>query len=152
VDRFRAIQALKNPVLQPQGYAVALDIENPYLADHIRDRVKSRGFATDGSFSPSLIRLSAAAAADLIDSYLTGAERKKIKKALASALGESTTAKDLMAKAIAAGASAVAGKAGAELANVGMNLVGSFFEANEEKIKDIVGTLLPTKGSSVGDA
>jgi hypothetical protein len=146
-----ALEALKKPVLQPQGYAVALEIENPYLADHIRDRVRSLGFATDGSFSPSLIRLSAPAAAELIDSYLTGEERSRVQKALSSALGESSTAKDLMAKALVAAASAVAGKAGGELADAGIRLVGSFFEANESKIKQVVEPLLKSKRSDTLD-
>jgi len=38
-----AIALLKRPLLQAQGYAIALEIENPYLADHIRNRVRSLG-------------------------------------------------------------------------------------------------------------
>ena len=140
-----AIEALKKPLLQNQGYAVALDIDNPYLADHIRDRVRSRGFASNGSFSPTLIRLSAVATADLIDSYLTGPERKTVKKALSAELGKSTSARDLMAKAISAGASAVAGKAGEELTNSGFELIGSFFAAHEADIRAAVGKILQRK-------
>jgi hypothetical protein len=62
-----AKQALSSPLLQNQEYAVGLDIENPYLADHIRASLRHLGHTSDGSFSPNLIRLSPAAAAALIE-------------------------------------------------------------------------------------
>lgn len=133
--------ALKTPLLQAQGYAVALDIENPYLADHIRAKVRELGHATDGSFSPSLIRLSSEAAAALIYVYLDGNEKKKVEKTLRSVTGEKGTAQTLLTKAISAAAGAVAGRAGAELAEWGGNAIGSLIEANEDSIKDFFGKL-----------
>jgi hypothetical protein len=145
-----AIAALKKPLLQNQGYAVALDIENPFLADHIRDRVRKRGFASDGSFSPTLIRLSADAAADLIDSYLTDSSRKVVKKVLAKELGKATTARELIARAISAGASVVAGKAGEHLADLGVELVSGFFEAHEDKLRSVIHRIVRVAGDRRG--
>lgn len=133
-----AIGALKKPLLQSQGYAIALEIENPYLADHIRNRVTNLGHVSDGSFSPTLIRLSASAAAALVDSYLDKDERKKVEKALAKVGGKDKSVTGLMTKVIAGAASAVAGKAGAEVVNQGAELLGSLLEANEDKIASFV--------------
>lgn len=130
-----ARKALRTPLLQAQGYAVALDIENPYLADHIRARVRELGHAADGSFSPSLIRLSSDATAALIEYYLDPSERKRVEKALRNVTGEKGTVRTLLTKAISAAANAVAGKAGAELAEWGANSIGSLIEANEDNIK-----------------
>src|SRR5665213_782473 len=77
-----ARQALKHPLLQAQGYAVALDIENPLLADHIRETLRALGHATDGSFSPSLVKLSDDAAAALVEHYISPADRDKVLNAL----------------------------------------------------------------------
>jgi hypothetical protein len=140
-----ACGALRSPLLQAQGYAVALDIENPYLADHIRARVRELGHATDGSFSPNLIRLSSGAAAALIDHYLGPEDRKRVERALRSVTGEKGTAQTLMTKAISAAACAVAGKAGAELAEWGAKSIGSLIEASEDNIKDVFGNLFSGK-------
>lgn len=137
-----AKEALKKPLLQAQGYAVALDIENPYLADHLRARVRSLGHPTDGSFSPNLIRLSSDAAAALIDSFLSPRERKVVEAALRNATGEKGKAPGLMAKAISIAAGAVAGKAAGELAGWGADALGSLVEANKSEIEAFFGKLV----------
>lgn len=104
-----AIEVLKKPLLQSQGYAIAIEIENAYLSDHIRIKISSLGHVSDGSFSPSLIRLSASAAASLISSCLNDADRKKVEKALAKVGGNDKSVTGLMTKLIAGAASTVAG-------------------------------------------
>ncbi|MFC1525419.1 hypothetical protein ACFL6X_01260 [Candidatus Latescibacterota bacterium] len=137
--------ALGSPLLQAQGYTVALDIENPYLADHIRARIRELGHTTDGSFSPNLIRLSSDAAATLIDHYLSPGDRKRVERVLRSVTGEKGTAQTLITKAISAAAGAVAGKAGAELADWGSKSIGSLVEANEDNIRGFFGKLFDSK-------
>ena len=148
-----AIEALKKPLLQSQGYAIALEIENPYLADHIRNRVNSLGHVSDGSFSPSLIRLSASAAASLVNSYLSTGDRKKVTKALAKVGGQDKSVTGLMTKVIAGAASAVAGKAGEAAINSGAEILGSLLEANEDKIKKFTDGIIDfVKGSDAKEA
>lgn len=133
-----AIEALKRPLLQSQGYAIAIAIENPYLADHIRNKVTALGHVSDGSFSPGLIRLSASAVASLVNSYLSDADRKKVHKALARVGGNDTTITGLMTRLIGGVASTFAGKAGEVAVNEGAQLLGSLLEANEGMIAAIV--------------
>lgn len=147
-----AAVAIRHPLLQSHRYVVAMDIENPYLAEHLRDKIRSLGFASDGSFSPTLIRITESAAAALIDAYLSQPERKAVSKALAAEFGKSMDARTLIAKALAAGAAALAGKAGEELASAGANLVGSFFSGSVEQIRNVFQTLIgepPAGGSDV---
>lgn len=148
-----AIEVLKAPRLQAQGYAIAVEIDNPYLADHIRNRVTSLGHVSDGSFSPALIRLSAAAASSLVDSYLDDKGRKKVAKALAKVGGNDKSVTGLMTKVIAAAASTVAGKAGEAAVNTGAELFGSLLEANEDKIAAFTeGIIGLVKGDDAGGA
>lgn len=69
-------KALRRPLLQGQGYAVVLDIENPLLADHLRAMLRKMGHATDGSFSPSLVKINDDAAAALVDKYVETADKR----------------------------------------------------------------------------
>lgn len=132
------VAALKKPLLQGQGYAIALEIENPYLADHIRNRITELGHVSDGSFSPSLIRLSASAAAALVDHYLDRVEKKKVERALIRVGGEDRSVTGLMTKVIAGAANAVAGKAGEAAITQGAELMGALLDANADKIVSYV--------------
>lgn len=78
-------EALRRPLLQKQGELFALEIENPVLLDHLRKKLSDLGHTTDGSFSPSVVRLSLDAAVALLESYLPPKSRKEMKGALVRA-------------------------------------------------------------------
>jgi len=44
------IQLLENPICLKDGDKVAIEIQNPFLTDHFRFKLKSLGYITDGSF------------------------------------------------------------------------------------------------------
>ncbi|MDQ7039329.1 MAG: hypothetical protein Q9M35_00115 [Rhodothermus sp.] len=71
-------EALKSPVIQKQGDLFVLQIENPLVIDHLRFKLKKLGYATDGSFSPYLIRISVNAITSLIDHYIEEDYKKEI--------------------------------------------------------------------------
>lgn len=77
-------EALVRPVVQKQGELFVLEIENPLVIDHLRSKLRTLGHATDGSFSPYLVKISIEALSSLIDSYLSHDERdciiEKLKK------------------------------------------------------------------------
>ena len=52
------IELLKNPILQKEGDLFLFEVENPLVSDHFKAKVQSIGYLTDGSFSPSIVRLS----------------------------------------------------------------------------------------------
>jgi len=81
----KVMRLLQTPLIQKSGELYLLDVENPLVSDHLRARVNSLGFAADGSFSPSMVKLNLAAMAALIESYLTAADQAKVKKALVKA-------------------------------------------------------------------
>lgn len=51
-------RSLIRPYILKQGDLFCLEIENPLVLDHLKDKLQRLGFATDRSFSPSLVRLS----------------------------------------------------------------------------------------------
>jgi hypothetical protein len=82
-DQLRTL--LARPLFQKQGELFALDIENPLLVDHLRKRLAELGHASDGSFSPTLVRISLDAAVALMADLLDPAHRKDMRAALESA-------------------------------------------------------------------
>lgn len=76
---------LKRPLLQKQGELFVLEVENPLVSDHLRAKVQQLGYVSDGSFSPSLIKLGLEAITALIASLLSTAEQEQVRLALVAA-------------------------------------------------------------------
>ena len=81
----RIKQLLKRPLIQKNGDLWVLEIENPLVADHLRARLQKLGHVSDGSFSPSIIKLGLDALVALLASYLNKEEQKAVKRALVAA-------------------------------------------------------------------
>ena len=78
-------RALAKPHIQKQGDLFCLEIENPLLIDHLKDKLRRLGFATDGSFSPSLVKLSKDAFIALVVDCVPTANQAEVKAALVAA-------------------------------------------------------------------
>lgn len=76
---------LKRPLLQKDGELFVLEVENPLLSDHLRAKLQSLGYLSDGSFSPSLIKLSLEAICALVESLLLPDEVRQVQAALVAA-------------------------------------------------------------------
>lgn len=82
-DLLRA--TLSQPLVLKQGEIFCLEIENPLVIDHLKDKLKHLGHATDGSFSPSLVKLSTDAFSSLIAGSAPSSKHSEIKAALVKA-------------------------------------------------------------------
>lgn len=78
-------EILKRPLIQKQEGLWALEIENPLVIDHLKSKLQILGHASDGSFSPSLVRLSEAAIIALMDDLIEEKQKAGIKKVLVKA-------------------------------------------------------------------
>lgn len=76
---------LKRPLLQKQGELFVLEVENPLVSDHLRDKLQQLGYVCDGSFSPSLIKLGLEAITALIADLLSADEQEQVRLALVAA-------------------------------------------------------------------
>lgn len=76
-------QVLKNiRFLKGKSYLIGIEIEDPLLIDYLKAKLKEKGHATDGTFSPEMVKLSSEAFAALIEIYLDEDEQKSLKKTL----------------------------------------------------------------------
>lgn len=78
-------EALTRPLILKQGNLFCLEIENPLVIDHLKDKLQQLGFAADGSFSPSLVRLSRDAFNALVVSCVGANHQEAVKAALVAA-------------------------------------------------------------------
>lgn len=78
-------RSLIKPYILKQGELFCLEIENPLVLDHLKDKLQRLGYATDGSFSPSLVRLSKDAFNALVIDCVPLANQKAVKNSLVAA-------------------------------------------------------------------
>lgn len=140
LDR-KAIDALKRPVLQKQGDLFVFEIENPLVSDHLRHMFQEIGYATDGSFSPSLVKVSADAFVKLLESRLSEKSQKTIKEALVRAGAPDKSFKGVVKAALGTLGKKVASDAGQAVAEHISDFVGPLWDATSQKIYDAFGEL-----------
>jgi len=74
-------EILKTPIFLKDNDKIGIEIDNPYLIDHLRAKLKQLNHITDGSFSPELVRLTTDAFVSLFDFYLPNDSKDCIKQA-----------------------------------------------------------------------
>jgi hypothetical protein len=128
------VDALKRPLLQSQGHTVVLDIENPLLCDHIRELLRMLGHATDGSFSPTIIRLNDEAAGALVEHFVVSSDRKPVLAEFHKAGVKDKSIKGALVSMLRKGAGKIAGETGDALAKDFGELVAGVLERNFQEI------------------
>lgn len=95
------------------AYLLGIEIENPLLIDHLKSKLKQKGFSSDGSFSPEIVKLNGEAFAAVVEDFLSEEQQKNIENELI-ALGfkEDASFKGLIGKFIEAVAKDTAGEVG----------------------------------------
>lgn len=97
---YRVRSLLKRPIIQKSGELFILEVENPLVSDHLRDRVQKLGYVSDGSFSPSLVKLSLDAITAVIKSYLSEVEQNEVRQALIEAGAPDTSVRGVIKSAL----------------------------------------------------
>ncbi len=115
LDR-RILDFLKRPILQKESELFLLEIENPLVIDHLRAKVQALGYASDGSFSPSLVRLSDAAVIALLDSMLEKHAKSAVKAQLVKAGFPDKSFKGVLKDVLKAVGKKLADNAGSDVA------------------------------------
>ena len=73
---------LIHPIFLKDNDKIGIEIDNPYLIDHLRDKLKKLNHITDGSFSLELVKITTDAFIALFESNLPTASTDQIKKLL----------------------------------------------------------------------
>ncbi len=119
-------QLLLRPMFLKENNKIGIEIENPYLIDHLRYKLKKLNHITDGSFSPELVKLTTDAYLALFEQYLPDTTKKKVIKAFIDIGAKADTSfTGIM--------TAVLGKLGKKLAD----------EAGEKLVESISDYLVP---------
>lgn len=87
---------LKRPLIQKDGEQFILEVENPLVSDHLRSKVQKLGYVSDGSFSPSIVKLGLDAISALIESLLPNEEKENIRQALINAGAPDTSLRGVL--------------------------------------------------------
>jgi len=87
---------LKRPLIQKDGQQFILEVENPLVSDHLRSKVQKLGYVSDGSFSPSIVKLGLDAISALIESLLPDEEKDNIRQALIGAGAPDTSLRGIL--------------------------------------------------------
>ncbi|MEO1254977.1 MAG: hypothetical protein AAFY41_08840 [Bacteroidota bacterium] len=128
---------LRNPIFLDDGdKKISLEIENPYLTDHFRSKLKKLRYLTNQNFSPELITLTIEAYSALLESELDEEVKKRTKEALI----QSGAKKELSFKSILIGAlkkvgGKVADEAGDQLAEAAGEYIGPLIDGSVDLIK-----------------
>lgn len=93
-QRVRAL--LQRPLIQKAGEVFVLEVENPLVADHLRAQVQALGYVADGSFSPSVVKLSLDAISALMESQLSKEQQAAVKEVLVAAGAPDTSVRGVI--------------------------------------------------------
>lgn len=126
----KVIEVLKNPILEKEGDLFVLEIENPLVSDHLRHLVQKAGYATDVSFSPSLVKLSINAFVALLDQHLEDKEKDNIRKALIKAGMPDNSFKGMVKGMLISLGKKIASDAGEEIAKNISEYIGPLWDAS----------------------
>ena len=134
-------EALLNPIISKDGEEFKLEIESPLVSDHLRAKVKRLGLLSDGSFSPSIVKLPLKAVTGIIETYLSEKEKKKIKKVLLRAGVPDSSFGGILKAVIKKAASKLASEAGEALVDQTKDyltpILSGAVETVEEKVKNL---------------
>lgn len=92
----RVRSLLKRPIIQKAGEQFVLEVENPLVSDHLRSKVQALGHVSDGSFSPSIVKLPLDAVVALIEHYIPKDQHDPVKDALIAAGAPDTSFKGVL--------------------------------------------------------
>ena len=130
----KAIQVLTKPLLFKDGEAIKLEVENPLISDHIRYMFQNIGAATDGSFSSSLIKISANAYIKLIEVQLNEDNKNAlIKNIKQSGIDNYGSFHAVVKSALSLIGKSVAGNVGEEITQESYEAIACLWHPKDQK-------------------
>lgn len=128
---------LKNPIFLKDNDKIGIEIDNPYLIDHLRAKLKKLNHITDGSFSPELVKLTTDAFIALFESCLPDESKASIKKAFVEiGVKADTSFKGILKGAIKKIGSKLADEAGEQLSESVGDYLGPLIAGSLDQIKE----------------
>ncbi|MAU15914.1 MAG: hypothetical protein CMH46_10300 [Muricauda sp.] len=130
-------EILKTPIFLKDNDKIGIEIDNPYLIDHLRAKLKQLNHITDGSFSPELVRLTTDAFVSLFESYLPEESKDEIKQAFIDIGAEADTSlKGVLKGAFKKLGSKIADEAGGQVAESVGEYLGPIISGSIDLMKN----------------
>lgn len=120
--------ALAQTKFAKDGDLFVLEIENPLVQAHLRNRLRELGHVSDASFNSAIVRMSSDAAADLIVELIPPDSRTAVKNALVAAGAPDGSVSGVLKGAVKTLAKKIAGEAGDAIAGEVVDKAGEFLK------------------------
>lgn len=133
--------ALRSPILEKLGDLVSLQVDSPLLSDHIRSRLQKLGYVADGSFSPTLVKLSVDAMAALLENALPEASKDRVRATLVRAGAPDTSLRGILKATLKKIGSKVADDVGEELGSKASKYLEPILDGALDRMKGSVASL-----------
>jgi len=131
-------EILKTPIFLKDNDKIGIEIDNPYLIDHLRAKLKQLNHITDGSFSPELVRLTTDAFVSLFESFLPEDSKDEIKRAFVEIGAEADTSlKGVLKGAFKKLGSKIADEAGGQVAESVGEYLGPVINGSIDLMKNM---------------
>jgi len=131
-------QLLISPIFLKENDKICIEVENPYLKDHLRSKLKKINHITDGSFSKELVKLTVEAYLALFNLYLPDKSERKIIKALVDVGAKKDTSfTGIMIAILRKLGKKFAGEAGGEIAGSFGKYLEPIIYGNVDSIKEV---------------
>lgn len=131
------IAALAGARFEKAGEAFSIEIEDPLLHAHLKERLRRLGHASDTSFNAALVRMSLDAARDLVVDVMPADRLETVRKALVKAGAPEEGVKGVLGRALRAAGGKAATEAG-----------GMATDAAKDQIKALMTGAAPTIAAS----
>lgn len=125
----RVKDLLRRPIIQKSGELFILEIGSPLVSDHLRARVRELGFFTDGSFSPSVVKLPLDAIVALMEFYIPKSEQIAVRRAMIAAGAPDTSFKGVLKAVLGKVAQRVASETGEAVMQKASEYLGPIIDA-----------------------
>jgi hypothetical protein len=146
----RVRNLLKRPIIQKSGDQFVLEVENPLVSDHLRSKVQVLGHVSDGSFSPSIVKLPLDAVVALIELYIPENQRESVKDALVAAGAPDASFKGVLKAVLKKVAGKVASDTGEALLENASKYISPIVDATVAGLTDNIAEVFSAEGENAG--
>jgi hypothetical protein len=126
-------QAVSNARFVKDGTMFVVEMEDPLLHAHLKERLRRLGHVSDTSFNANLVRMTLDAARDLVADSIPDADREKVRKALVKAGAPDEGYRGVVGKAL--------GRIGEK---VGEAATDTAVDAAKDQVKSLVTASIPS--------
>lgn len=134
-------EALKKTRFAKDGDFFVLEVENPLIQAHLRNRLRELGHISDTSFNSAIVRMPLDAATDLMIALIPEGSREATRQALVAAGAPDRSVKGVLTSALKTLGGKILGEAADGIAedvvDQASNFLGPIFEGAHQQVAEV---------------